>query len=254
MSYVEACKQLEILPKTPPHTQLWKPESSFTPHVANQPELAWRQQASNLITRCHKALLVTPTALELLYERGFTLGTIQDFQLGWNSQILYLAIFPNKKTWFPRGIVIPTFDVQLREPLKLKIRQQDAHPKYIEISGSQKSPGIYGEPTNKPFLILESELDAMLVHQFAGDLCCPIALGGATKRPDKICHELLTATPFVLFALDVDQAGAAAFRWWRNTYPNIVLWPPPAEKSPGDAFKIGIDLRRWVLDGIRCVE
>ncbi|MBS0656422.1 MAG: hypothetical protein JSR46_11645, partial [Verrucomicrobia bacterium] len=161
MSYVEACKLLNLSPKTPPHTQLWKPQPSFTPHTSNLPELAWRQHASNFITICHKRLLATSNALELLYDRGFTLGTMQHFQLGWNPQTFHLNTPSNKKIWLPKGIVIPTFDAQL-EPLKLKIRQQDAHPKYIEISGSQKAPSIYGDPTNKPFLILESELDAML--------------------------------------------------------------------------------------------
>jgi len=27
-------------------------------------------------------------------------------------------------------------------------------------------------------------------------------------------------------------------------------WPTPTEKSPGDAFKEGINIRQWVIDGI----
>jgi hypothetical protein len=186
---------------------------------------------------------------------------MQLFQLGWNPESRWLPRtawgldnHSNKKLWLPKGIVIPAFDIALKEPLKIKIRREDKQtdnlPKYVEISGSMKAPGIYGNPTDKPLLILESELDAMLVQQFAGDICCPIALGGASKRPDQFCDKLLTDAPLILFALDVDRAGAAAFRWWRKTYPGIILWPPPAGKSPGDALKVGINLRRWVLDGI----
>jgi hypothetical protein len=48
----------------------------------------------------------------------------------------------------------------------------------------------------------------------------------------------------------VDQAGANAFRWWKSHYPNLQLWLPPIGKSPGDAWEAGIDLRRWIVEGI----
>jgi DNA primase len=70
-------------------------------------------------------------------------------------------------------------------------------------------------------------------------------------RSDVACDTLLTAAPLILFALDIDMAGAVAFRWWRKTYPTIILWPPPIDKSPGDAYRRGIDLQQWVADGIR---
>ena len=95
-------------------------------------------------------------------------------------------------------------------------------------------------------VVVESEPDAMLLQQCAGDLCCSMALGGASKRPDVEGHHLLFKAPMIFFSLDIDTAGALAYRWWRQMYPYIKLWPPPVGKSPGDAHLAGIDLRKWM--------
>lgn len=262
LSYKEARRQLGKTPGKTPHTQLWRPLPSFAPLTAELPNPVWQQQASNFVTSRHKRLLATPSALNFLFERGFTLGTMQTFCLGWNPTSLWvprstwgLAGHSNKKLLLPKGLVIPTFDPTSQQLVKIRVRREDWEadtlPKYVELSGGMKAPGIYGDPAGKPLVILESELDAMLVQQFAGDVCCPIALGSTSKRPDQLCHKLLTDAPLILFAIDVNQTGATAFRWWRKIYPGIIIWPPLAAKTPGDVLNMGGDLRRWVLDGVR---
>jgi hypothetical protein len=119
----------------------------------------------------------------------------------------------------------------------------------VEISGTWHGPALYGCSEGKPIIVVESELDAMLLQQCASDLCSSMALGGASKRPDLEAHRLLQKAPAIVVSLDVDKAGALAFRWWRQAYPHMKLWPPPIEKSPGDALLAGIDLRRWI-DGV----
>jgi hypothetical protein len=152
--------------------------------------------------------------------------------------------------WLPRGIVIPAFHGN--ELAKLKVRrsswrQGDKLPKYIEVSGSIKSPSLYGQ--EKVILILEAELDAILVQQVASDLCCCMAMGGATKRPDIYSHQLLKSSPLILFALDFDEAGKKAYQFWRSTYVQLRAWPIPKGKSPGDAIKLGVDIRQWIVHG-----
>ncbi len=64
--------------------------------------------------------------------------------------------------------------------------------------------------TDKPVSILvESELDALLLHQEAGDLVNVISLGNAQTRPDQGIAEVLNQSQLILVALDADQAGAA---------------------------------------------
>lgn len=95
------------------------------------------------------------------------------------------------------------------------IRRTDWHandhlPKYVEASGGLQRPSLYGDK-NKPIIVIESELDAILIQQFASDLCCCIALGGVGKKPDQQTHELLRSSPLVLLALDYDEAGKIVF-------------------------------------------
>ena len=147
--------------------------------------------------------------------------------------------------------MIPTYDRSTGELSKLKIRRSDWKvgdklPKYVEISGSMQSPSVYGEAKSQPIVVVESEIDAILLQQCAGDLCCSMALGGASKRPDADGHRLLVNAPLIVFSLDVDSAGAVAYRWWKEVYPRVKLCPPPIGKSPGDAFLHGIDLRGWI--------
>ncbi|MBP7074563.1 MAG: hypothetical protein KBA81_04170 [Rhabdochlamydiaceae bacterium] len=254
LSFNEACRLLQRQPKK---RILYYPyvKPVLFP-VVKLPQEQWRIKAAQFIDNCHLELMKTPSALNLFHARGFTLGTIERFRLGWNSENLWLnysdwglSDFDNKKLWLPRGLVIPTF--QSGFPIKLKVRRADhEQPKYIEVSGSMQAPWVYGNISQKPIMVLESELDAILIQQFAGDLCCSMALGGSTKRPDIHSHQLLSSASTILFTCDVDQAGAIAYRWWEKTYPRIKLWVPPISKSPGDAHLQGIDLRKWIEIGL----
>lgn len=101
-------------------------------------------------------------------------------------------------------------------------------------------------------MIIESELDAMLIQQEAGDLCFCVALGGSTKRPDVYTDQLLRATKLALWSLDNDEAGRKEAFWWRSKYPQLRFWPVSTGKSPGDAFKDHqINLRDWISEGIK---
>ncbi|HSX03526.1 MAG TPA: hypothetical protein VLG76_02225 [Rhabdochlamydiaceae bacterium] len=235
----------------------------FNPEQAQLPSLLWQSKAQEFINVCHQRLLRTPYALDLLQQRGFTFEWIEKFRFGWNPNTIWLVRSEwgieeaeGKKLWLPQGLVIPLFDSMNGRPTKIKMRRNewkkgDELPKYVEISGGMRCPAVFSLPSVKSIaVVVEAEFDAMLVHQFASDLCFVVALGGAGKRPDVHCHQLLKSAYRIVFALDVDKARASAFRWWKANYPHLRLWLPPVGKSPGDAWAAGIDLRRWIVDGI----
>lgn len=263
-SYVEACRKSGVEPKDKAFGkrilsgQEERPVSQFEPRTAKIPPLEWRKKAVSFSRYCHEQLWKDRFALELLHNRGFIRDTIERFHLGWNPNSLWLTRehwgleSEGKKLWIPKGLVIPTYDFSTRELIKLKIRrcdweEGDKLPKYVEISGSMQTPSVYGAPDGKPVVVVESELDAILLQQFARDLCCAMALGGASKRPDTVAHKLLVNAPAIVFSLDVDAAGAKAYRWWRGVYARIKLCLPPVGKSPGDACLRGVDLRGWIV-------
>ena len=257
LSYVEACQKSGIVPRERAVNRQEKTVFQFEPRIAHEPPIEWRKQAGSFVLYCQEQLRKDRFASELLFKRGFSQESIEQFHLGWNPTSLWLKRSDwglgseEKKLWIPKGLLIPTHDSFTGEPLKLKIRrsdwqEEDKLPKYVEISGSMQGPGVYGCQEGRPIVVVESELDAMLLQQCVGDMCCSIALGGASKRPDVESHKLLLKASMIFFSLDVDTAGALAYRWWSQTYPCLKLRPPPVGKSPGDAYLAGIDLRKWI--------
>ena len=268
MGYLEACKKLGVEPS--------KPRESFKGHnpfkrkrfnlfpASAAPSSCWKSRALQFIETSHLNLLSSPKGLDLLAARGINVETVREFQLGWNQEDLFenrdswglpLDRKENgkeRKQWLPKGIVIPSFSENT--PTRIKVRRSewqpnDKLPKYVEISGSQPQLSLYGNRA-KPTILVESELDAILIQQFASDLCCCIALGGVGKRPDQLTHSFLSQSPLILLALDYDEAGKKEYHFWMNLYPHLCPWPARAGKSPGDSMLQGVDLRKWVQDGI----
>ena len=264
LDYRSACLKSGIEAKTSFSNRTAR-TSLYSPERVCLPPNIWQKKAREFVLKSHFDLLNDSVGLHLLYDRGFSIETIKSFSLGWNPQDEFLFLSEwglpqiikengqEKKLWLPKGILIPT--VNETAMVKLKIRrccwkEGDKLPKYVEISGSMKCPSFYGSHLNKPIIIIESELDAILTQQFASDLCCCMALGGAGKKPDLTTHHILRTASHLLFALDFDEAGRKAYHFWKSVYPQIKAWPVPKEKSPGDAYLAGIDLRKWIEAGI----
>lgn len=269
LSYIDACKKLKTEPRKA--FSVVKGENpfkkqSFNPQTIPSVSETWQKRAVKYIDYCHKQLLDNPMAMSVLSDRGVTPQTIAAFHLGWNPQNIFdsrvswgLPLEYNqngneRKQWLPQGIVIPSYENQA--PTKIKVRRSDWHdddelPKYVEVSGSFKRLAVYGD-TSKPIVVMESELDAILIQQYAADLCCCVALGGVGKRPDACLHDFLRLAPQILLALDYDEAGKREYPFWMSLYSNLRPWPASKGKSPGDAHKLySADLRRWVKDGFR---
>lgn len=268
LSYVDACTTLKVSPK-PSHkyfvTDLAKPR--ITLEDATMPNSTWQAKASAFVDWCHNKLWQFPNAVELLKARGFNEESIRRWKLGYCPQTFRskrsewgLCEIRNPqggftKLWLPKGFVIPTF---LEEKIvKLKIRRTDApeipsvkFQKYVVIPGSMNAPALYGDP-KKPILVMEAEFDAMLTFDDVGDICSVVALGGAQMKPDSQLHQALRQAPRILLSLDYDETGIASNTYWISTYPQLLVWPVPKGKSPGDALKLGVDLRLWVAKGLQ---
>lgn len=263
LDYPSACRKLEIdrfsLSYYPAQ------EKSYF-NIAERPSGDWKTQAQTFVRKCHANLLKSPFALEVVRNRGLALDTVKHFQIGWNPsnqsmkrESWGLPFELNnqgkpKEVWLPEGLLIPTFSEE--SIIKLKVRRQAWHnkdtlPKYVEISGSMKCPAWFGYSSEKPILLVEAELDAILIQQFAEDLCCCMAIGGAGKHPDVESDRKLKKSPLLLFAFDFDEAGKTAYSFWKSNYSHVKPWPVPLEKSPADAFlKANLDLRKWIENGI----
>lgn len=270
MDYFEACKKLNLTIALKGPRPVQRKLEKFS--VAKRPSDLWLQKSLAFTLWCNEQLLRSPDDLSRLYERGLSIETIEKFHLGlcrdplrkisigffrdrplWGLEQEFNKSGKEKKLWLPYGIVIPYYAEGL--VVKLKIRRLDWHPndpwpKYVEVSGSMQQPVWFGQNDQLPVIIVEAEFDAILIQQEAGELCSCLALGGATKKPDAATDLNLRKSPLLLFALDFDEAGKNEFLYWRETYPHHRAWPIPKTKSPGDAFKEGVNIRQWIFDGI----
>lgn len=269
LGYVEACNRLKIVPyysQSYRVTDLKKAKTEFSD--ASPPNSLWQHKATAFVDMCHQMLLSDHRIMGLLQERGFHQESIKYWKFGycwqtfwrerssWGLPEILKGNGQKLKIWIPQGIVIPTYlndkiiKIKIRRPDPPLTQLKEKYKKYVVISGSMDAPAIYGD-LNKPFLIVESEFDAMLLQDLVSDICCVIALGGAQKRPDSKLFQLLNKASRILLALDFDESGIQANYFWISLFPQLRIWPVLKGKSPGDAFKIGVDLRRWVEEGIR---
>lgn len=236
----------------------------WTPNPSPEgPPNEWQQQAYKLIKSAEEYLW-RPCCVNIrnmLHDRGLNDEIIKRTHLGWLWTDMYYqredwGLLPElnkdgdpKKLFIPAGLVIPY--AREGKILKVKIRRSDPQDKmkYYMLPGSSNLPIILGK--GKCAVVLESELDAFLVYQEAGDLVSAISLGSAQNRPDTSTTVILNRAEIILVSLDSDQAGADSYwGWWKSHFPNCKRWPTPFGKDPTEAYQKRLNLRDWIQAGI----
>ena len=216
-----------------------------------QPSI-WRKRMDDLSDWAHQQLLNNPTTLEWLRtERGISVETAKRFRLGWIDRNYYLKRQEvglddtGKKLFIPSGLTIPWQDVRVR----IRRDKPGEYGRYYIIPKSKSDPFIIGNFNENTAVILESELDAIVLAQESTRPLFIVALGSAQKKPDEALMEMLNLCPVVLVALDNDQAGAVAARWWLENMSNSfrTLIPKEFGKDITDGHMAkGLDLNDWL--------
>ncbi len=211
----------------------------------------WIKATEELISHAHQELLKHPTALDWLRgERGIKRRTAEKFHLGW----LEKNIYPSKQRFglkadgkdllIPSGLVIPW------KKDRIRIRRDDPgdYGRYYVVPGSKSDPFLIGQPNEVPGVIVESELDAILLSQEIKRNLFIIALGSAQAKPDEKLTELLNLCPAIIVALDNDEPGSKASKWWIKTFTHATrtLTPRECGKDITEAFQGDLDLNEWI--------
>lgn len=275
MTFKEACRELNRplpaswqIPSPQPKVQKpdWQPAKSDAPAGVDQK--LWQKKAGELVDRAHKYLMEYTSGMTWLDKRGIKPQTIAKFKLGWNpGENGKPAMFrpreawglptilkddgKKKKLWIPQGLVIPYLleDKVQRIRIRRPGVRSNTDIKYYVLPGSIMMPLVTGL-LDKVFVVVESELDAVLLEQEAGDIAGVLALGSAAARPDLETTKILKCALCILVAMDFDQAGAKAWQWWQKQFNQAERWPVPKGKDPGDAYQAGVKLKEWVIAGM----
>jgi DNA primase len=272
MTFREAAEYVgkEISSFTPSLTGRKATRSQWVPRETTAPADPWQVRARRLVEESENWLFQPSTfgqkMLGWLKEcRGLSEETIRANRLGlvpvdrfegheqWGVQAALRDDGTPKKIWIPLGLTIPfckdgeIYRIRIRRP-KFALRSE-RDPRYYLLRGSDTRALVLGQDRDV-FVVVESELDAILLFQEAGDLVGVIALGNAQARPDKEAMAALSNCKLILVALDGDKAGAKeAWNWWLHHFSHARRWPPIA-KDPGEMFQQGVNLRTWIEAGI----
>ena len=251
LSFKEACFEMgrEPLNRPQEHREVKSP----------LPSLAWQARAGAFLVSCQAALKKNRAALNWLRGRGLRGETIHAAGLGWNPVLIYeprdsWGLEPSKDEkgnvkglWLPKGLIIPL--IEGGQVLRLRVRRPVGEPRYVVVSGSDMRPMVFHRKQGA-FVIVESELDAILVNQEAEDLAGVVSLGNAQARPDTETDKVLRGAASILVSLDFDEAGGrASWQFWLSNYPNAKRWPTPKGKDPGDYYQQGGNIRAWIEAG-----
>jgi hypothetical protein len=285
LSYKEACEQVGVqasrsaasLPRSPRKAPGQEPFEA-TPSIP--PAEVWTKKATAFAAWAHQHLLNNPEQLAWLAARGLPLTAVKAYSLGWNPGekgksclIRPRAVWglplpepkldedgkpkrPKTTFWIPRGLVIPMLDPD-GDVLRLRIRRPEAdranfkeETKYYVIPGSCMDAMILGADS-RAFVVVESELDALMLHHQAGDLAGAVSvMTSSVRKIEASVLDALSRALCVLVGLDFDGAGAKGWERWSTSLPRAKRWPCPVGKDPGEAFAQGANLRAWILAGL----
>ncbi|MBQ3060466.1 MAG: hypothetical protein IJD16_09185 [Desulfovibrio sp.] len=246
--------------------------SAWEPRQWSLPTLTWSDYAAKLQAEAEERIWQQDQALHWLATRGIDAQAVRAYRIGylsaegskypgrWRARAA-LGLEPRtgddgkvrEKIFIPRGIVIPTIAADGRV-MNLRIRRhredlREHSPKYLELEGSCRAPLLLrssGQPALAAYFVTEAELDAMLIHHSSGGVVGALAVRTNRGKPDASAHRLLRECVRVCIALDYDDAGAEGVDFWEKTYASALRWPTPEGKDPGDAFRLGVDMREWI--------
>src|SRR6266581_352525 len=228
-----------------------------------EPCKKWIDSASAFVYRAERYLWSDKgdRALNYLQGRGLSADTIQYARLGfcprWYSEsltnwgLLPIQTLEEEEIKIPEGIVIPWFVEG--KVWKLSVRRPDKS--YFQCLGS--SDALYNTDSMQPgmtVMLVESEIDALSVHQEAGDLIASVATGGTSKGQTLRWVNQLKQAPGLLIGFDADEAGNAGNASWLKKIPQALRWMPWHHDVNQMLIEFDGLVRTWVEMGLRTLH
>ncbi len=260
-SFRQACDELEI--EDPRYAR----ESKALPLFMTsdqEPCKKWMDSASAFTYRAERYLWSDKgeRALNYLQQgRGLSADTIRNARLGfcpgWYSESLQnwgLSInetLEEEEIKIPEGIILPWFVEG--KVWKLSVRRPDKS--YFQCLGS--SDCLFNTDSMQPgmtVMLLESEIDALSVHQCAGDIIASVATGGTSKGQTLRWVNQLKQAPGLLIGFDADEAGNAGNASWLKKIPQALRWMPWHHDVNQMLIEFDGLVRTWVEMGLRTLH
>lgn len=215
----------------------------------NPPSNSW-QKAMDRVVSMYNAQSSSAKSLMYSYFKPRNIGeeAIAGSKIFYVSKTRYESVEGyDSRIQIKEGICIPNYRGDVL--YSIHIRQMSGEPKYIYVKGSIAVPYHLTkvDKLGVPVFIVESELDAVLLYQAAGDLVHAVALTSVSARPDAYTDALIKNASHVFICLDYDTAGLNELSWWRLHYPQAQHIFATCGKDIGDMHFSPDRLRDWVI-------
>ena len=250
MTFREAVRAIEGDPHRSPARPL-RPLAPAVPRAESDRPEGWQEFAREIVAKAESTLWSdhSEEARSYLTRRGLREDSVRVARLGYRPADEWVdGIYPDRKVWIPRGIVIPWFDES--DVVLINVRRPEGEPKYVAVRGSRRGgvfPGTSGIIAGKPVVIVEGEFDALLLGQELDGLAPVMTLGSAGNKPSaRVKNALLGAFPWIV-AGDADEAGEKSADGWLSRSDRCVRVAPPKGmgKDWTEAHENGLNLRDW---------
>lgn len=155
----------------------------------------------------------------------------------------------------PSKLVIPCYDSSSKL-IRLRFRIDEPEPgkeRYRISKGScSHLPFPLGIQTERPVVIVESELDAILVAQEMRGKVGVLGLGTVSLNlTSAVVHYLNEKIPITLISLDNDRSGRMKTDVLKGKLSKAIDWPIPQKygKDPGEGWK-QMAIYQWIESGL----
>jgi len=238
------------------------------PVAVSKPSDPWHERGFTFVVECRKSLESNPEMQSLLQRIGFTRKSIERAWLGINT----VEKIDDRPLWglkekkeqgggsvlltLPPGLIVPRF----REARLSRIEicrtdfAESIHPqKSVMIEGSEEAPRAFpaasaGEDT--PWIVVATEIEALLLEQEAGDACSVIALKNAKEKPPKEAEKAIKDAPVILVVFPEKGMDDAEVKKWQAAYPNARGIELPHGINILEAGRMKVDLRQWIMEAL----
>lgn len=271
MSYPEACKTLDITPRSRTYTRHMNTGANTSrrtrPAVSSPatqairgvkeptlPSPQWQVQAEALCNYLDTRLPLAEYDRRqgrIGYDRGLdSVECWRRFSIVWNPSDIYqrpeLWGLSGNKILIPEGVIVA---VRRRTGIQSLIVRCEYPERYGEkacklrmVRGGAVLPYVLGQ-YGLPVILLESALDAALVYRECRGQVSVVATNGANWPLTPQAVKFIKAAPQAMYWCDADEAGFQAFAFRREALPGLRAMrnPKQAGKDVGDLYKLNRD-------------
>lgn len=207
----------------------------------------WGVYIEALANKATRELEKQSSVWAYLNKRGIDDPTIDEFKIGYIPQDAWIdkgLVGLAQDLWVPKGIFIPIWEGDKIIRVKIKTFPDDPTRRRFYLLKGSCLKHVIGD--KERVILVESELDAYLLHSYVKEHADIIALGcNNITQKERLALELKGKQVFVCY--DNDDAGKSLRQEVISLFPEATSFKVPKGKDPGECMAHDYPLGDYLL-------